>query len=266
MKVVVLEPHGFCGGVKAALDKVAELEDVYCLHAIVHNELVIAGLRKRGFRFVESVDEVPEGATVVFSAHGVGPAVRAAAARRSLKAVDATCPFVAKVHRAVKDFAAKGLPVVIIGKRGHAEVEGIVGEIGKAYVYPELPEAGRIGVVSQTTMNSDEVAGIVAELSRKYEVETMAEVCNATKERQDAVRAFDGDALLVLGSGKSSNTKRLCDVAPCRTFMAGSMEEVRKLDFSGIGVLGVTSGASTPESFFEETLSFLGTMQTESIR
>ncbi len=257
MKVEVLDPHGFCGGVKAALAKVEGLEGCYCLHSIVHNEAVVAGLRARGFHFVDRIEDVPRGSRVVFSAHGVSPAVRAEARRRSLEVIDATCPFVEKVHRAAAGFTARGLPVVVIGRRGHAEVEGIIGEVERAYVYPELPEAGRIGVVSQTTVNSDEVAEIVNRLRKDFEVETMAEVCRATKERQDAVRGFKGDALLVLGSGSSSNTRRLCEVASCRTFLAGTLDEVKGIDFSGIDTLGVTSGASTPESFFDEVLSML---------
>ena len=264
MKITVLEPHGFCAGVTAALRCARSLvatdaaSTVYCLHELVHNELVVNDLRKRGFCFVESVEEVPPGATVLFSAHGVSPAVRAAAASRRLRIVDATCPFVARVHRAARDFASKGIAVVVIGKPTHAEVKGIVGEVSRSFVYPDLPPPGsRIGVVSQTTMNADEVAAVVARLRTAYDVETMAEVCHATKERQDAVRRFAGDALLVLGSANSSNTRRLCEVASCRSFRAGTMDDVRALDFGGVVELGVTSGASTPESFFEEAVAYL---------
>ena len=289
---------------------------VWCLHELVHNELVVGELRGRGMVFVESLDDVPDGATVLFSAHGVSPAVRREAERRGLKVVDATCPFVKRVHSAASAFAQKGLPVVVIGKADHAEVKGIVGEIESVSVGlrsdsvglrsdrvglgsdrvdcrvinsieaaktlidsnltlndsnstlkdPKSPlsdpksslKSPRIGVVSQTTMNADEVAAIVAELKRHCEVETTAEVCRATKERQDAVKAFDGDALLVLGSANSSNTRRLCEVAGCRTFRAGTLDEVRALDFTGVERLGVTSGASTPEDFFNEVVSYLG--------
>ena len=256
MKVVALEPHGFCAGVTAALKKALSLSGkVYCLHELVHNELVVAELQSRGFVFVETVEEIPVGSTVLFSAHGVSPAVRAAAAARQLTVVDATCPFVARVHQAARDFAARGLPVVIIGNPRHAEVKGIVGEVPRAFVYPELPESPRIGVVSQTTMNADEVAAIVAELRTRYAVETMAEVCQATKVRQAAVKDFTGDALLVLGSANSSNTRRLAEVARCRTFRAGTLAEVQALDFTGIETLGVTSGASTPEDFFREVMA-----------
>lgn len=281
MKIAVVEPHGFCAGVTAALRKALEISGrpVYCLHQLVHNEIVVDDLKKRGFVFVESVDEVPEGATVLFSAHGVSPAVRRRAEERKLNVVDATCPFVGKVHNAARDFAAKGLPVVVIGNPSHAEVQGIVGEVDDAIVVEagglglaatgdgrraaagagRKPDAlpAKFGLVSQTTMNADEVEKIVARLKERHEVETMAEVCNATKVRQDAVKAFAGDALLVLGSANSSNTKRLCEVARCRTFRAGTMDEVKALDLSGVDELGVTSGASTPESFFSAAVAWL---------
>ena len=272
MRVEIIEPHGFCAGVTAALRKAESLRDAYCLHELVHNELVVASLRERGFRFVEDISEIPEGATVLFSAHGVSPAVRAEAERRRLRVVDATCPFVARVHQAARDFAARGLPVVVIGKSAHAEVKGIVGEVGKARVVggagelAALPRTdGPVGVVSQTTMNADEVKALVAELAKRFPVETMAEVCNATKVRQDAVKDFSrrhrgerGVGLLVLGSVTSSNTRRLCEVASLpRVYRAGTLEEVRRLDLAGLETLGVTSGASTPESFFAAAVDFL---------
>ena len=303
VKITVVEPHGFCAGVTAALKKALSLSNacsttpqplnpstpqpLYCLHELVHNEIVVADLKTRGFVFVESLNEVPEGSTVLFSAHGVGPEIRKRAAERRLTVVDATCPFVARVHKAARDFAARGLPVVVIGNPAHAEVKGIVGEVGGAVIVGSLAEAEgleppfgghagaraptapaphepratnheprpALGVVSQTTMNADEVAEIIAELRRRFDVETMAEVCNATKERQDAVKAFGGDALLVLGSASSSNTRRLCEVARCRAFRAGTMAEVEALDLSGVAELGVTSGASTPESFFRAAVA-----------
>ena len=260
MKVVPISPHGFCAGVTGAVRKALALKSgAYCLHDLVHNEIVVDGLKKRGITFVETLDEVPFGATVLFSAHGVSPAVRRQADERRLSVVDATCPFVTRVHNAAHEFSERRLPVVVIGHPDHAEVKGIVGEVGLsgAFVYPDLPTTTHIGVVSQTTMNADEVSKIVAELRNHFEVETTAEVCHATKERQDAVRAFQGDAVLVLGSTRSSNTRRLCEVAPCRAFRAGNMEEVAALDFEGVKVLGVTSGASTPEDFFESAIQYL---------
>lgn len=277
MKIEVINPHGFCAGVIGAIAKAQTLSaGAYCLHALVHNELVVNSLLSRGFRFVESVDEVPCGATVLFSAHGVSPAVRRRAAERSLKVVDATCPFVARVHEAARSFAARNLPVIVIGRGDHAEVKGIVGEVevegGRWMALSSAAEIDDVlawlrsrcasnrphaGVVSQTTMNADEVETIVARLSEHAEVETLAEVCRATKERQDAVKAFAGDALLVLGSSRSSNTRRLCEAAKCRTFRAGTIEEVDALDLTGVETLAVTSGASTPEDFFNAAVNRL---------
>lgn len=271
--VVALEPHGFCAGVAGALRKAEALvaeapRTVYCLHELVHNELVVSALRARGFVFVESVEEVPAGETVLFSAHGVSPAVRAAASRRNLRVVDATCPFVERVHRAARAFAERGLEVAVIGNPGHVEVRGIMGEVesvgGRCCAVRDLaaaralpPHAGVWGVVSQTTMNADEVGAIVGVLRQRGEVETLAEVCRATKVRQDAVRQFAGDALLVLGSSSSSNTRRLCEVARCPSWRAGTLDEVKALDLPASGTLAVTSGASTPEPFFAEALAWL---------
>ena len=294
MKVEVLEPHGMCAGVNAAIAKALKLRNVYCLHELVHNEIVIGELRDLGFRFVERIEDVPEGETVVFSAHGVSPAVREIAKARKLRVVDTTCPFVAKVHRAAKAFAERGLPVVVLGDPEHVEVKGISGEAvsrplhkgGAIFLQADRsplphsafpPSGSRIGVVSQTTMNADEVERQVAELRKKYDVETMAEVCTATRDRQNAVKAFcdrssaarpsglnavrpSGLGVLVLGSKMSSNSKRLTEVAEqngVRAFLAGTMDELRAIDFSGVERLGVTSGASTPERFFMEAVRYL---------
>ena len=278
MRIQVIEPHGFCAGVTNALRKAQSLLSpsapctlhpvpVYCLHELVHNELVVNDLKRLGMVFVESLNEVPEGATVLFSAHGVSPAVRAQAEERKLMVVDATCPFVEKVHKAAKEFASSGRQVVVIGNPDHAEVKGITGEVADAIVIKSVLHSpfpiprSPLGVVSQTTMNADEVADVVEKLRGEYEVETMAEVCNATKARQDAVKAFVGDALLVLGSVNSSNTRRLCEVAKCaKVFRAGTLDEVKAIDFSGVSVLGVTSGASTPENFFTDVIEYLQTI------
>ena len=209
MKVVPIEPHGLCAGVNAAIAKALTLKDVYCLHELVHSEIVTEELKSLGYRFVERIEDVPKGATVVFSAHGVPPAVREAAARRNLKVVDTTCPFVAKVHRAAREFSKRGLPVVVLGDRNHVEVKGILGE-----VTPRRPvRGGKVGVVCQTTMDAAELERKLDELRGAYDVESAAKVCSATKERQDAVRNFAGDAVLVLGSRASANSRRLAEVA-----------------------------------------------------
>ena len=271
MKVEVIEPHGLCAGVNAAIAKALTLRDVWCLHELVHNEIVVGELKALGYRFVDRIEDVPDGATVVFSAHGVSPAVREYAAAHGMKVIDTTCPFVARSHSAARGFAKRGLPVVVLGEPAHAEVRGIVGEVeaagGKCIVNraPSGGERQKVGVVVQTTMNADEAERRIAELSEKCEVVGSAGVCMATKERQDAVRAYcagqgSDAAVLVLGSRQSANSRRLAEVAGecgAAAFMAGTMDELRALDLSGVGRLGVTSGASTPERSFAEAVRFL---------
>ena len=260
-------------GVRAAVEKASRTlslssgKAVYCLHELVHNEQVVADLKARGLRFVESLDEVPDGATVLFSAHGVALAVRAEAQRRELAVVDATCPFVARAHRAVRDFAARGVPVVVVGRPEHAEVRGVMGACDGARVVstPEEVAAlpfpdGPVGVVCQTTLSSGTVRTVLDALRARYphlETPPAADVCTATRDRQRAVADFvrgGGDGVLVLGSIGSSNTNRLVEVARAAgaafAERAGSLEEIRALDFAGVRRLGVTAGASTPEDFF----------------
>ena len=260
-------------GVRAAVEKASRTlslssgKAVYCLHELVHNEQVVADLKARGLRFVESLDEVPDGATVLFSAHGVAPAVRDEAQRRELAVVDATCPFVARAHRAVRDFAARGVPVVVVGRPEHAEVRGVMGACDGARVVstPEEVAAlpfpdGPVGVVCQTTLSSGTVRTVLDALRARYprlETPPAADVCTATRDRQRAVADFvcgGGDGVLVLGSIGSSNTNRLVEVARAAgaafAERAGSLEEIRALDFAGVRRLGVTAGASTPEDFF----------------
>ena len=260
-------------GVRAAVEKASRTlslssgKAVYCLHELVHNEQVVANLKARGLRFVESLDEVPDGAIVLFSAHGVALAVRAEAQRRELAVVDATCPFVARAHRAVRDFAARGVPVVVVGRPEHAEVRGVMGACDGARVVstPEEVAAlpfpdGPVGVVCQTTLSSGTVRTVLDALRARYphlETPPAADVCTATRDRQRAVADFvcgGGDGVLVLGSIGSSNTNRLVEVARASgaafAARAGTLEEIRTLDFAGVRRLGVTAGASTPEDFF----------------
>ena len=279
MKVEVIEPHGFCMGVRAAVEKASRTlslssgKAVYCLHELVHNEQVVARLVARGLRFVESLDEVPDGATVLFSAHGVAPAVRAEAQRRGLAVVDATCPFVERAHRAVCDFAARGVPVVVVGRPEHAEVRGVMGECADARVVstPEEVAAlpfpdGPVGVVCQTTLSHDTVCAVLDALRARYprlETPAAADVCTATRDRQRAVAEFvrgGGDSVLVLGSAGSSNTNRLVEVARAAGALfaarAGTLEEVRALNFGGVRRLGVTAGASTPEYLLQGVVTW----------
>ena len=276
MTVETIQPHGFCMGVERALAMAAELRPpVFCLHEIVHNEHVVESLRKRGMAFVESLDEVPDGAMILFSAHGVAPAVRAEAVRRGLSIVDATCPFVERVHRAARAFAARGVPVVLVGRADHAEVKGIAGELSEFRVVASVAEVAELpfppesclGALCQTTMSHSAVHSVLDALRKRYpklEAPPAADICTATRDRQRAVADFvrgGGDGVLVLGSAESSNTNRLVDVAreagASFAARAGSMAEVRKLDFAGLHRLGVTAGASTPEEFLAQTVAAL---------
>ena len=273
MKVDVITPHGFCMGVERALAQAASLKPpVFCLHELVHNAQVIEELCAKGMRFVESLDEVPDGATVLFSAHGVAPSVRERAAQKGLRVVDATCPFVARAHAAVRDFAARGVPVVIIGHASHVEVRGLIGEAVDFEVVATVEDVAKIkfpidaplGVVCQTTVPSDAVLVALKARYPRLEVPAAATTCTATRDRQKAVMDFvrsGGDGVLVLGSATSSNTNRLVEAALAAgasfAVRAGNEAELRALDFSGVRRLGVTSGASTPESFLRHALSVL---------
>ena len=256
MRIEVIEPHGFCAGVERALKMAHEaLSDgkrpIYGLHEIVHNERVVQELVAKGMRFVETVEEVPEGATVLVSAHGISPAIRTQAAARRLHVIDATCPFVAAAHAKIRENFAQGMRTVIIGEPGHAEVRGYLGEPG-ACLPEDVKPGEKTGRVVQTTLDAGAHEG----------------VCTATRDRQQAVREFVAAnrqgasvvGVLAIGSGKSANSRRLAEIAEqsgATAWRIGSPEEIRTLDLSGIDVLGVTSGASTPETTLRAVLSTL---------
>ena len=242
--------------------------DVWCLHELVHNGAVVDELRKNGMRFVECLEDVPEGGVVLFSAHGIPPSVRAQATARRLKVIDATCPFVARAHRQVREFAARGVPVVVVGNAEHMEVIGLVGEykgakvVNAAAAVADLPfaEDGPVGVVCQTTLSSGTVHDVLSALRARYPhlLESPAsDTCTATRDRQRAVGDFvrSGDpsttGVLVIGSANSSNTARLVEIA-CEAGVAAwrvdRPDELFSCDFAGIKRLGLTAGASTPEA------------------
>ena len=257
MRIEVITPHGFCGGVERAIKMAHELLDgadgkVYGLHEIVHNETVVNELESRGMVFVDSVSDVPGGATMLVSAHGTAPSTFAEAGRRGLKVVDATCPFVLKGHEMIRDNFSNGMRTVVIGKPSHAEVSGYLGEQG-ACLPEDVKPGEKTGCVVQTTLDADEYRS----------------VCTATRDRQQAVRRFvaagrekgtdpSATGVLVVGSSKSSNTCKLVELAEregARVWLIGDAMDARRIDFSGIAVLGVTSGASTPESLFRSVLA-----------
>jgi 4-hydroxy-3-methylbut-2-enyl diphosphate reductase len=267
-RVLLAGPRSFCAGVDRAIDTVVRAIDrygspVYVRRQIVHNRHVVASLESRGAVFVEELDEVPDGATVVFSAHGVAPAVRREAQRRQLSVIDATCPLVAKVHHEVRRFTAQGYQVVLIGHPGHDEVEGTVGESPDLRVVERLADVAaveaadpeKVACITQTTLAVDEAADIVAALRRRFPSLASPhgdDICYASQNRQDAVRAIaaDCDLVLVVGSANSSNSNRLVEVARRQGSRAVLIDDESDLDpawLHGAATIGVTAGASAPE-------------------
>jgi 4-hydroxy-3-methylbut-2-enyl diphosphate reductase len=279
--ILLAGPRSFCAGVERAIETVERVlsrhgPPVYVRRQIVHNRHVVADLERRGAIFVHELHEVPDGATVVFSAHGVAPTVRREAGRRGLEVVDATCPLVAKVHREVQRFQAGGFEVVLIGHAGHDETEGTLGE-GESVTLVEdeadirrleVEDPGQLAYVTQTTLSPDDVAGLVGGLTRRFPAivgPRSADVCYATQNRQDAVRAIaaDCDLLLVIGSANSSNTTRLAEVGARAGCRAELLEDETELDLAwlrGVSTVGVTAGASAPPALVERVVEALATL------
>jgi 4-hydroxy-3-methylbut-2-enyl diphosphate reductase len=272
-RVLLAAPRGYCAGVERAVDTV-ELAlqrygaPVYVRKQIVHNSHVVRTLSERGAVFVEHEDEVPEGGLVVFSAHGVSPAVRAGAARRSLRTIDATCPLVTKVHAEARRYAAAGYTVVLVGHAGHEEVEGTMGEAPEEIVLVEsigdverlhVADPDRVAYVTQTTLSIDETAEIVEALRRRFprlHGPAKEDICYATTNRQLAVKALlrHVDLLLVVGSPNSSNSQRLVELARAAGVASRLIDGPQDLDeglLDGIETVGLTAGASAPETLVE---------------
>ncbi|MCW5943342.1 MAG: 4-hydroxy-3-methylbut-2-enyl diphosphate reductase [Fimbriimonadaceae bacterium] len=278
-KIVLAAPRGFCAGVAYAIE-VVDLAlrsygtPLYVRHAIVHNEWVVRSFEARGVVFVEDVAEIPAGMTVVFSAHGVSPAVRQAAAARSLRVIDATCPLVTKVHNEAKRFAAKGYHMIFVGHRGHVEAEGTMGEAPERMTLVETVEQAerveppaheRLSVVTQTTLSVDEVTQITDVLKRRFphlETPKKDDICYATTNRQTAVRALakECDLVLIVGSKTSSNSNRLREVAESlgvESHLLIGGDEVRPNWRTDYPTVGISSGASTPEHLVEDVIGSL---------
>ena len=279
-RVLLAAPRGYCAGVDravVAVEKSLELygAPVYVRKEIVHNKHVVSTLEKRGVIFVNETDEVPEGATVVFSAHGVSPAVHAEAAARNLKTIDATCPLVTKVHNEVKRFADDETEILLIGHNGHEEVEGTAGEApGKVRVVDGLEEARTIVPtpgkklvwLTQTTLSVDETMQSVAILKERFpEIANPPSdyICYATQNRQEAIKAIapQVDLVIVVGSTNSSNSVRLVEVAleygAKAAYLVDYAAEVKDEWFEGVETIGVTSGASVPEILVDDLLKHL---------
>jgi len=273
MQILLASPRGFCAGVERAIDiveRTLELHGppVYVRHEVVHNRFVIQSLQAKGARFVEELNEVPDGATVIFSAHGVSRQVQEEAARRGLTVFDATCPLVTKVHVEVNAYARKGYDVVLIGHRGHPEVEGTIGRFdtrfGGAIHLVEtvddvacltVREASKTAYVTQTTLSMSDTARIVAALRERFPAMVMPrkdDICYATQNRQDAVQALAREVqlMLVVGSPNSSNSNRLRELAAAESiaaYLIDGPEDLQHDWFVGIARVGVTAGASAPD-------------------
>ena len=277
-KLLLAKPRGFCAGVDRAIDVVnLALElypgPVYVRKEIVHNVHVVNDLRAKGAVFVDELDEVPDGATVIFSAHGVSPEVRAGAAARGLKVIDATCPLVTKVHHEAIRFAREGRPIVLVGHEGHDEVVGTMGHapehihlIGSAEEAETLqvPDPDRVAVITQTTLSLDDTSTVVDVLRRRFpgiEAPTRDDICYATQNRQLAVKAMARrvPAILVIGSKNSSNSNRLAEVAQAAGARAYLIDDISQIDptwLDGVESLGITAGASAPEYLVDEVVRF----------
>jgi len=277
--LLLLKPRGFCAGVVRAIDIVRiALEafgpPIYVRKEIVHNRFVVEELQGKGAIFVDSVEEVPNGERVIYSAHGVSPEVREASKQRGLRVIDATCPLVTKVHVEAVKFAREGYSLVLIGHRDHDEVIGTLGEapivtqvVGSPAEVESLtvPDPDRVAYLTQTTLSLDETKDIIAALRRKFPNMTgphAQDICYATENRQVAVKqvASDADLLLVVGSDNSSNSNRLVEVARnlgTSSHLIDSYRDIQPAWLEGVKTIALTAGASAPECLVEEVVKFL---------
>lgn len=283
MKILLANPRGFCAGVDRAIEIVNVCLErfeppIYVRHEVVHNKFVVEDLANRGAVFVEELDEVPDGAIVIFSAHGVSKAVEDEAERRDLTVFDATCPLVTKVHIEVNKFAKTGVDAVLIGHAGHPEVEGTMGRFDPQYggrihliedvvdvANLDLPTDTDLAFVTQTTLSMDDTAEVIDALKNKFpkiHAPRKDDICYATQNRQDAVKELAArcQVVLVVGSPNSSNSNRLRELAErlgAKAHLIDNAGEMQKGWFAGVDTVGVTAGASAPEVLIQEVLDTL---------
>ncbi len=280
MKVILAQPRGFCAGVKRAIQIVSRAIEVYgaplyVRHEIVHNRTVVEELKAKGAVFVDDLASVPDGATLIFSAHGVPRSVAEEAAKRPLRIFDATCPLVTKVHRQVVKLHADGRKIIMIGHAGHPEVEGTMGQIDEGIYLVEsaeqvkaldlAPEAGNLSYVTQTTISVDDAADLVGALKKKFPSiagPKKNDICYATQNRQDAVKRLAGacDLVLVVGSVTSSNSNRLREVAErngCPAKLIDTAADLEEAWLEGVQTIGITAGASAPEFLVQGVIDAL---------
>jgi 4-hydroxy-3-methylbut-2-en-1-yl diphosphate reductase len=283
MRVILAQPRGFCAGVVRAIDIVEKAldkygEPVYVRHEIVHNRHVVDALKSKGARFVEELDEVPEGAVTVFSAHGVPQSVVKTAAARGLPVLDATCPLVSKVHNQGKRYVAHGRSLILIGHAGHPEVEGTMGQVG-APVHLVQSEADvdtlplaldtPVAYITQTTLSIDDTKGIIAKLKKRFTnivgPET-SDICYATQNRQTSVRELCrvADVILVVGAKNSSNSNRLREIGieeGVPSYLIADGSELKPEWLRGMKTVGLTAGASAPEELVRHVIEALGKIE-----
>lgn len=278
MKCFLAKPRGFCAGVERAILMVEKTIEkfgapVYVRHEIVHNRFVVDGLRKIGTIFVEETKEVPEGAVVIFSAHGASKEVYEEAKNRSLKVIDATCPIVKSVHRSAIKYASLGYSVILIGRKGHAEIDGTLGQLSPGEMHlissaedvKKLPAMEKVAYLTQTTLSTEETLDIISALKKRYpdiQGPKTGNVCYATTNRQSAVRSIckKVNLLLVVGSKNSSNSNRLRELGEeqgVKSVLIDSVEDLDKDLFAGIRSVGISSGASAPEHLVLEIIKWL---------
>jgi 4-hydroxy-3-methylbut-2-en-1-yl diphosphate reductase len=286
-RILLASPRGYCAGVERAVDTVEQALDlwgppVYVRKQIVHNIHVVRDLEERGAIFVESETEVPPGATVVFSAHGVAPSVHENSRRLELKTIDATCPLVTKVHSEARHYAKDGYTIVLVGHAGHEEVEGTMGEAPNSIVLVESPaEAetvslpdGPLAYITQTTLSVDETNEVIEVLRRRFpriEAPKKEDICYATTNRQRAVKAMlaEVDLLLVIGSRNSSNSNRLVEVARAAgvaSYLIDDESEIEESWLEGVETVGITSGASAPERLVERVVGWFAERGVTDVR
>ncbi|MBJ9662770.1 MULTISPECIES: 4-hydroxy-3-methylbut-2-enyl diphosphate reductase [Burkholderia] len=287
-EILLAQPRGFCAGVDRAIEIVERAiamhgSPIYVRHEIVHNKYVVEDLKKKGAIFVEELKEVPSGNTVIFSAHGVSKAVRDEADVRGLRIYDATCPLVTKVHVEVAKMRQDGVDIVMIGHKGHPEVEGTMGQVERGMhlvesvedvLALELPDPERVALVTQTTLSVDDAAEIIAALKRKFPAirePKKQDICYATQNRQDAVKfmAPQCDVVIVVGSPNSSNSSRLREVAEKRgveAYMVDSPDQINPAWVAGKRRIGVTAGASAPEVLAQAVIARLRELGVRNVR